>query len=133
MVQGLKTVELRRRNIPVKNGDRVWIYSTLPSGTLTAMGIVSTTYHSSPTDIWRRFGLQTGVSLDDFNAYFAGIQMGCAIVFQKVIALDPALDLADLRSYLGAFSPPQFFRALPPHGAELNLFRGLFRNKQLAL
>lgn len=129
MMEGCKTVELRRRSLPVEEGSRIWIYSTLPSGNLAAVGIVSSVHHGSPTDIWERFGPQTGLSASDFNAYFAGTQTGCAIIFEQVSSLNPILSLSDLRASLGTFCPPQFFRKLRPNDPELNLFRSTFGEK----
>jgi predicted transcriptional regulator len=127
MIRGCKTVELRRRRLPAKAGTRIWIYSTLPTGKLTAIGIVSSVHCCSPTDIWNKFGPKTGVSIMDFNNYFAGVQNGCAIVFTKITGLDRLLSLSDLRAHLGAFSPPQFFRTLQPKDPELKLFCSLLK------
>jgi predicted transcriptional regulator len=132
MIRGCKTVELRRRSLPVSAGTRIWIYSTLPIGNLTALGIVSSVHYCSPAYIWKKFGPKTGICNSDFTAYFAGVELGCVIVFERIISLQPSLSLSDLRAHLGAFWPPQFFKTLKPDNPELNLFHSLFRGNEVA-
>ena len=123
MVAGEKTVELRRRAVRVPAGTRVWIYSTIPNGWVGAVGEVSYVYESQPNEIWSRFAQRTGISRQDFNGYFSGSHSGCAIVFRRIVPLEKAILLEDLRRHVGSFHPPQFYKRLDPTSKELAFFR----------
>lgn len=124
LLSGAKTVELRRRAVRILPGTRVWIYSTKPHGVVEAVGIVASTHEYTPSKIWRDFGPRAGVSRPEFDHYFRGVDKGCVIVFRQIVRLERSLSLTTLRSALGRFLPPQFFRVLRSGGRELRLFQG---------
>ena len=123
MVCGTKTVELRRRAIRVPSGCRVWIYSKTPRGSLEALGIVANTVEAAPEDLWKQYGAQCAIALHEFESYFAGITLGCAILFRNFYRLNPILSLGDIRAKYSTFQPPQFFKKLPDNCPELTLFQ----------
>ena len=123
MVAGQKTVELRRRAMRVPIGTRVWIYATLPSGCVGAVGEVSHVHEIPPRAIWNRFADRAGISKQAFYEYFDGSNLGYAIVFQRIVPLNRAILLDDLRRQVGSFHPPQFYKRLDPAGKELALLR----------
>jgi predicted transcriptional regulator len=114
MLEGLKTVELRRRPVRVTPGTRVWIYSTTPRARLDATGVIQGVHESHPNEIWQRFGSRSGVSRSDFDGYFAGARTACAIVLTDIAPLAHSLSLGDLRRRVQRFHPPQFFKKLEP-------------------
>jgi predicted transcriptional regulator len=122
-LSGQKTVELRRRPIRIPPRTRVWIYSKKPRGMVELLGVVDSVHLYSPRTIWEKFGRQTGLARHDFNAYFEGVEKGCAIVFSEIVQLDPVLPLQRIRVKVGTFLPPQFFRILLSTSPELRLFR----------
>ena len=122
MVRGVKTVELRRRPLKLIDGCRVWIYSTLPRGSVEALGIVHTVVAASPSAIWRDYGLQSGITKAEFNAYYEGADTAYVIVFSSIEKLDLTFALEEIRRHLSNFHPPQFFKRLTTGGAELSLF-----------
>jgi len=123
MLSGVKTVELRRRPIRVSVGTTVWIYETVPSGRLGAVAEVSAIEENTPVEIWSRYGNRVGISEDAFFSYFEGSERGCAVVFGQILPLRKPLELTVLRSSLGTFVAPQFYRKLKMNGPELTLFR----------
>ena len=112
LLSGEKMVELRRRPVRVSSGCRVWIYSKVPRGELRALGIVARVFFASPEKIWDRYGSKTGISLEEFFAYFSGVREGCAIIFEKVYKLHPAISLRKIQNAIKSFRPPQFFKLL---------------------
>jgi len=122
-LSGEKTVELRRRPVKIPPQSRVWIYSKQPRGMVELLGFVDSVHLSSPRTIWEKFGRLTGLARRDFDHYFDGVDRGCAIVFRKIVKLDPVLPLNGIRVKVGTFLPPQFFRVLSSTSPELKLFR----------
>jgi predicted transcriptional regulator len=123
ILEGRKTVELRRRRIPLSRGARVWIYSKVPRGQVEALGIVKKAVERRPDQIWREYGRASGLSMEEFYRYFDEVEVGHVIVFQEVRRLRPILRLNDLRQRVKGFHPPQFFKRLAADGPELSFFR----------
>jgi predicted transcriptional regulator len=122
MVRGRKTVELRRRPLKLANGCRVWIYCTLPRGSVEALGVVHAVVAGSPVAIWRDYGRLSGITKAEFDTYYEGADIAYAIVFSSIEKLDLTFALAEIRRHLGNFHPPQFFKRLSIGSPELNLF-----------
>ena len=125
MLRGDKSVELRRRSIRVPIGTTVWIYETVPSGRVGAVAEVSAVDESVPNEVWSRYRNRIGLSRQAFLSYFEGSERACAVVFRRIRPLRRSLGLAELRTALGAFVAPQFYRKLPQDSTELALFREL--------
>jgi predicted transcriptional regulator len=126
MLRGTKKVELRRRAVSIEEGGRVWIYSKIPTGQLTAYGIVQQVYEAAPSEIWERYGSVSGISKSEFDQYFDDRENGCAIVFQSVNELENKISLKAIREAIGKFHPPQFFKYLYADSPELKLFNNCF-------
>ena len=101
----------------------MWIYSKVPRGQVEALGIVEKAVGRHPEQIWREYGRKSGLSLEEFNSYFRGLELGHVIVFKEVRPLRPILGLSDLRKRLSGFHPPQFFKRLAAGGPELSFFQ----------
>lgn len=119
ILDGTKTVELRRRRIRVRPGTRMWIYSTKPLGSVNILAIVEAVHELRPAELWQRFAEKADISKPDFQEYFAGAQTGCALVLGKVVPLLPEVALEVIRRKIKTFRPPQFFKKLSPNSAEL--------------
>jgi predicted transcriptional regulator len=122
MLGGVKKVELRRRPVSVNAGDRVWIYSKVPAGEVKARGIVEQVFRATPADIWKHYGHVSGISQNEFEEYYAGVDEGCAIVFAAIDELETSISLETIRETVGKFHPPQFFKYLNNATPELALF-----------
>lgn len=122
LLNGEKSVELRRRPISLPSMARVWIYGIRPLARLEAVGYVQKVDHLAPDDIWSHHGARTGITEVEFNDYFKGVTTGSAIIFSQVVRLMERPTLEDLRRALGSFHPPQFYRKLDHAGPELALF-----------
>lgn len=106
---GQKQVELRRRTMRVAPGATVWIYVKLPVGSIVGRARIEAVHASSPATLWRRFGLMSGLSRQEFFAYFAGVEKGFALVLEGAQRLKRSLSLESLRKAAKRFQPPQFF------------------------
>lgn len=106
---GEKHVELRRRTMRVVPGATVWIYVKLPVGSIVGRATVEAVHASSPASLWRRFGLVSGLSKEEFFEYFKGVTQGFALVLEGARRLRRTLSLDSLRRIAADFNPPQFF------------------------
>ena len=118
---GEKLVELRRRNLRVSTGTRLWIYSTAPIASIELTATVKSVNVGSPSEIWSRFGSLAAVSRDEFDNYFRGSAVAVAVVLSAVRKLHRPISLGEIRRVSRNFHPPRFTKHLPPHSAELNL------------
>lgn len=106
---GQKLVELRRRTMNVAPGTIVWIYVKVPVGSLVGRVRVKEVHALSPAQLWSRFGAVSGLTHQEFFAYFEGVARGFALVLEGAQRLRTALTLANLRKIKEDFTPPQFF------------------------
>lgn len=112
ILDGKKTVELRRRRLRVENGTRVWIYSKIPAARIEATAYVESIHEGDPESLWCDFEHEVGISRAEFDRYFTGCSRGWALKLTLVRALIPALELSVIRAEVVGFHPPQFFKRL---------------------
>ena len=112
ILEGKKTVELRRRRVHAAAGTRVWLYSKTPTARIEGIARIKHVHEGGLPDIWSKYSGQVGVSKGEFEDYFKGCRKGCAIILIEARAIFPAVDLKTVRSRLGGFHPPQFFKRL---------------------
>jgi len=109
ILSGEKGVELRRRSMKVQPGDKVWLYSKIPVGSVVGSVIVDEVYSGSPSTIWRKYGGKSGITKAEFNSYFSGVAQGFVLIVGKTKKLNNAITLGALREISDDFHPPQFF------------------------
>ncbi len=112
ILEGIKTVELRRRKVHAAVGTRVWLYSKIPTARIEGVARIKHVHEAGLPDIWSQYSNQVGVSKREFEDYFKGCRKGCVIVLVEARAIFPAVDLNTVRARLGGFHPPQFFKRL---------------------
>lgn len=111
---GHKQVELRRRTMHIAPGTTAWIYVKLPVGAITGRVTIAAIHLSSPTALWRRFGVASGLSRSEFFDYFKGVVQGVALELVDAKELRQSISLTSLRAISNSFQPPQFFTRLIP-------------------
>ena len=107
ILEGSKSVELRRTRPLVGPGQPVAIYATLPSGALVATCRISEIQAGTPPEIWRLVGDATGLTRVEFDEYFEGADSAVALHLVAVTALVDEITLEDLRAQGRRFHPPQ--------------------------
>jgi predicted transcriptional regulator len=112
MLNGSKTAELRRRQLRIQPGTRVWVYSKLPRGHVELVATVEDIVAACPSRLWDLYGKRIAVSAFQFRNYLRGVDTGCAILLRDIRPLQPAVRLATLRRTSKNFHPPQFFKRL---------------------
>lgn len=123
ILAGEKAAELRRRVPRIEPGCKVWIYTKAPEASIEVRVTVDRIVTGSPMEIWEAHESSLGVSWDEFESYFAQAPSACAILFNRVEEIWPALPLSEIRKKSKHFQPPQFFKRLHEGSPELSLFR----------
>jgi predicted transcriptional regulator len=112
ILEGRKTVELRRRKMKAAPGTRVWLYSKTPSAQVEGVARIMSIEERDLKSLWSEYSEEVGVSKPEFDAYFEGCKMGCAIRLSHPRTLSRMVALTSMREQLGDFHPPQFFKRL---------------------
>jgi predicted transcriptional regulator len=123
ILEGTKTVELRRRRVHAEAGTRVWLYSKVPTARIEGTARIERIQEGNLKGLWTEFSDEVGISKTEFEEYFKGCNRGYAIVLAGVRAAVPARDLKTMRRKLAGFHPPQFFKRLQPEEVK-TLLRG---------
>ena len=113
IVEGLKTVEFRRRFPPEQRvrGATVWIYSTAPVREVIGTAVVVSVDRMGTAALWHAYGDRGAVSRGVFDDYFSGVSEGHAISLGGVRRLGTPVDAARLEAL--DFATPQSYRFVP--------------------
>lgn len=106
---GHKQIELRRRTMHVSPGTLVWVYVTLPVGSIVGRARITALHRGTPSALWEQFGAVSGLSKTEFLDYLAGVDEGFVLVLEDARHLRSPLSLAAIRQIAVGFNPPQFF------------------------
>ena len=120
ILDGKKSVELRRRAPRISDGTRAWLYATLPEGQVVALLTIDTVVEAPLGEIWNRYGQKAAIRREAFDAYFTGLETGAALIIRDVQAMKVPVSLNEIRQH-GAFQPPQFYRRMRAGSPELAL------------
>jgi predicted transcriptional regulator len=112
LLDGRKTVELRRVRPAAIPGSTVLLYASSPTKTLVGRAEVADIQVDSVDEIWSAYGDRTGITEDQFHAYFSGLDDAVAIKLRRIRRLERPRPLDDLRGRLTGFRPPQSYRYL---------------------
>ena len=119
ILHGQKTVELRRKFPEVgATGALVLIYSSSPVSAVVGCARIKHVLKLPVSRIWKEYGVATCISKHEFDAYFAGLKHGFAILFESVKSLKRQLEAAELEEKFGIL-PPQSYRYLTEECAAL--------------
>ncbi|MCB1551840.1 MAG: GNAT family N-acetyltransferase [Alphaproteobacteria bacterium] len=128
ILNGKKTIELRKKPFPSNGGVRVWIYSTAPTSAIEATTFVSTVDVDTPENIWQKHKNKCGISKDDFDAYFAGATEAYALHISGAQKLGKKIKLNEIKKLSEGFTPPQYYRYVEH---ESDLFDALIVREKL--
>lgn len=113
ILDGSKTIEIRRRPVKAAPGTPLILYASSPTmavvGTAVLADVVVLTLHTA----WRRYRETLGVSWSEFSGYLEGAPAAHLLRVTDAKELDEHLPLQTLRRN-GPFHPPQSFRYVAP-------------------
>ncbi len=111
IVEGRKTVELRRRAPRVDVGAFALIYATTPTCSVVGSAQIQAVVSLPLEELWTRYGRRAAISRSEFCDYFRGTAHGSAIELASVQTLDTPVGLRELRDR--GVQPAQGWRYLP--------------------
>lgn len=117
ILDGAKTVELRRRIPPLSIGTRLWIYATRPVGAVIGVATVERIVRDDPAQIWLEFGDQSGIDRGTFDAYFDGSNVAIGLLLADIRPSPEQVAIEQLRSIRDGFHPPQVMMSISNHEA----------------
>lgn len=123
--QGVKKVELRRGDLRRMEGRDVYVYVTSPVMVLRGGFNVGEVFTGTPQEIWDEVSTDGALDRTDFDAYYAGQKLACALKITKVWEYDNPRGLDWLREQFTGFVVPQSWRYVKPD--EHEAFRGIKR------
>jgi predicted transcriptional regulator len=106
ILEGTKTIELRRRIPELASGSRLWIYATRPTGAVVGVATIADVNRAHPRTIWQRHKNKTGLDHASFAEYFCGAQEAVAIFLKAAERVGP-ITVDQLRQIRDRFHPPQ--------------------------
>ncbi|WDQ16782.1 ASCH domain-containing protein [Rhodopirellula sp. P2] len=112
ILEGRKTVELRKRRPRAEVGSTVVIYATMPQCEVVATAIVERIQSAEPAKLWRQVRDTAAVSKQAYERYFADTETAVGIHLRHVQRFVEPIPLGDLRKSWEGFHPPQQFRYL---------------------
>ncbi len=112
LLDGSKTVELRRLRPQAPPGTPVLLYASSPQRQLVGRAQVVRVDSGDPEEIWRLHGPATALTRAEFDNYLLGSATAVAIVLSDIERLSEPRTLAECRRRMGHFQPPQSFRYL---------------------
>jgi predicted transcriptional regulator len=109
ILNGRKTIEVRRRPVNAQSGSPVILYASSPVmavvGTARLAGIELC---AAPT-AWRKYSHTLGLTRAELDGYLEGIDKAFLLHLKRVNTLNEPLPLRHLQAE-GPFRPPQSFR-----------------------
>ncbi|NVO12974.1 MAG: ASCH domain-containing protein [Rhodoplanes sp.] len=106
ILNGTKTIELRRRIPQIANGSRLWIYATRPTAAVVGVVTITDVDRAHPSEIWQRHKYEVGLDHASFKEYFHGAQEAVAISLEAAERVEP-ISMSKLRKIRDRFHPPQ--------------------------
>ena len=113
IVSGRKTVELRRRPPRLDQPVVSLIYETSPGCRLRAKCLMGPIVTNTPRSLWLQLGDRSGVTINEYDAYFAGTLKAYAIEIQRVEEMPAHLSLEYLRQKANFVVPQSWSWATP--------------------
>ena len=131
IVDGRKTIEIRRQRPNVQPGTLGFVYSSSPTQAVVGSFRVDKIFSGTPAELWLVAQRGAYVSRQDFDSYFTDVEFGHAIVVSCGQRLPTPIKLSHLRVIWPGCRPPRSFRYLVAADACTRRIISTFRNRLL--
>jgi len=112
ILDGKKTVELRRTRPNLPDGSMVIFYSSTPTRAVVGWAQLTGVREGTPDEIWNEFGAAAAIDEPDYDTYFHGAAQAFALELDDVVIASQPVPLSVIRSI--GIQPPQSWRYVPP-------------------
>jgi len=109
ILDGTKTVELRRVRPSVRIGQDILIYGTSPTMALLGSSTVERVETGPVQGMWSQVRHDAGISKSDYERYFTGADVAVALWLGRVTTFEEPIPLHRIRSRWPWFRPPQSY------------------------
>ena len=112
LLDGTKTVEIRRRRAHIADGSLCLLYASSPVRALVGAIRVCRIDTDTPDALWSRWGEFAGLTRLEYEVYLDGSTHPCAIIVGAAVRLPNPIELDELRRRDDDFVTPQSYRFL---------------------
>ncbi len=109
ILDGSKTVEVRRQRVAAPPGTPVLLYATAPIMALVGMAYIASVDVAPPKDVWSVHRDRTGITRREYDAYMSGAALASGLTLENPSSFEEPVTLGALRA-TGTFHPPQSYR-----------------------
>lgn len=110
ILDGTKTVEVRRRPIRAPRGTILVLYASSPTMAILGTAELGAVNVRHPDVAWKEYENDLGLSREEFTTYLNGSDSAHLIHVWKPRRLNEPIPLSCLRASASGFKPPQSFR-----------------------
>ncbi len=110
ILDGSKTIELRKAKPNINDDDIILLYSTLPVKAIVGICRFERIIEAAPEEIWTHYSHLVGIDKDRFIEYYKNTETAIGIVLKDINKLDRSITLDSLRKKMPTFTPPQTFK-----------------------
>lgn len=107
ILDGQKTVELRKTRPKIKEGDFILVYASSPQKSLVGWAEVQNIVCDSPKKLWKEVQYSAGITKQEFDSYYQKSRLGIGISIK--FNSTQKLSLEKVRERWHQFKPPQSF------------------------
>jgi predicted transcriptional regulator len=112
ILNGDKTIELRRTRPRLSPGDLIVFYASSPQKAIRAAATVGNIIEGTPAEVWETNSGKIGIDKRAYDEYFFGSKKAYGIALDTVWAYAKPMGIEEMRSLFDKFMPPQSFRYL---------------------
>jgi predicted transcriptional regulator len=106
IIDGTKSIELRKRPIGMELGDLVLLYETTPNSMIRGGFIADKTIALPPSKMWNLYHDVMGVEKEFYDIYFDNCKFAYGTLVHRSFSF-PALSLKQIQGLCPGFVPPQ--------------------------
>lgn len=110
ILDGTKTVELRRTRPSLPDGSLILLYSSTPTRAVVGWARLKRVHEGTPEEIWDALGDGAAIDAVAFDAYFEGAAAAFALQLDGVVEAARPVPLSVIRAI--GIQPPQSWRYL---------------------
>ncbi|MXX92969.1 MAG: ASCH domain-containing protein [Chloroflexi bacterium] len=131
IVDGRKTIEIRRQKPNVKPGTLGFVYSSSPTQAVVGSFRVDRVFSTTPEELWVEAEAHAEISKRDFDDYFAGVGIGHGIIVSCGKRFQKPIKLSQLRLVWPGWKPPRSFGYLVATDAYSLRLMSAFRHRMI--